>query len=60
MNENDELVSKTALKTKAAAVRISVSEKTLRDLVKRGLIRANRKTRHLLFEVQELDRFVRS
>jgi excisionase family DNA binding protein len=47
-------------KTREAAQRLSLSEKTVRDLVKRGLLRANRKTRHLLFEDRELDRFAQS
>jgi excisionase family DNA binding protein len=59
MTTNENLVQEvTALKTKQAARRLSVSEKTIRDLVQRGLLRPNRKTRHLLFPVAELDRFL--
>jgi hypothetical protein len=32
---------------------------TMHRLVKRGLLRPNRSTRHLLFSVTELDRFLR-
>jgi hypothetical protein len=48
----------SALKTKAAAARLSVTPKTIRSLVARGLLRPNRATRHLLFPVTELDRFL--
>jgi Helix-turn-helix domain len=36
-----------------------ISEPTLHRLIKRGLIRPNRSTRHLIFEIRELDRFLR-
>ena len=51
-------VSAVALKTVPAAHRLSITPKTLRDLVKRGLIKPNRATRHLLFPISELDRFL--
>jgi excisionase family DNA binding protein len=56
----DSVSTVSALKTKEAAARISVSPKTLRDLVHRGLIKPNRKTRHLLFPIAELERFLQS
>jgi len=59
MNTQDS-VSVSAVKTKAAAARLSISEKTVRDLVKRGLLKPNRQTRHLLFPVAELERFLKS
>jgi len=37
-----------------------ISVPTLHRLVKRGLIRPNRSTRHLLFPVVELDRFLKA
>jgi hypothetical protein len=36
-----------------------LSVPTMHRLVKRGLLRPNRATRHLLFPVSELDRFLR-
>jgi excisionase family DNA binding protein len=53
-------VEKVAVKTKEAAARLSVTEKTIRTLVARGLLKANRQTRHLLFPVAELERFLKS
>jgi len=50
----------SAIKTKQAARCLSVSEKTVRDLVKRGLLKANRQTRHLLFSLAEIERFLKS
>jgi excisionase family DNA binding protein len=51
-------VEVSALKTKQAAQRLNLSEKTIRSLVQRGLLKPNRQTRHLLFPVEELDRFL--
>jgi excisionase family DNA binding protein len=50
----------TAVKTKEAARRLSVTPKTVRDLVNRGLLKPNRATRHLLFPLAELERFLKS
>jgi hypothetical protein len=36
-----------------------ISTPTLHRLIKRGLLRPNRATRHLLFPISELDRFLR-
>jgi hypothetical protein len=36
-----------------------LSESTMHLLIKRGLLRPNRSTRHLLFPIPELDRFLR-
>ena len=47
-----------ALKHKPAAFYLSVSEPTLHRLVRRGLIKPNRATRHLLYDLRELDRFL--
>jgi excisionase family DNA binding protein len=44
-----------ALKLKPAAQYLSVSPITVRRLVERGQLKANRATRHLLFSVRELD-----
>ena len=46
------------LKLKPAARFIGVSEITLRRLVERGLVRPNRCTRHLIFDIRELQRFL--
>ena len=45
---------------KEAAFSLSVSPKTIRRLVKRGLLRPNRAIRRLLFSVVELDKFASS
>lgn len=55
-DENTE--QRGALKVKPAAQYLSVSPITVRRLEKRGLLRANRKTRHLIFPIRELDRFL--
>jgi hypothetical protein len=47
-----------ALKLRPAAKFLSISPITLRRLVDRGLIRPNRGTRHLLFDIRELQRFL--
>ncbi len=36
-----------------------ISIPTVHRLIKRGLIRPNRSTRHLIFPISELDRFLR-
>jgi hypothetical protein len=48
-----------ALKTVAAAEYLALTPLTVRKLMKRGLLRPNRATRHLLFPVAELERFLR-
>jgi hypothetical protein len=48
-----------ALKTSAAAAYLALTPLTVRKLMKRGLLRPNRATRHLLFPVAELERFLR-
>ena len=48
-----------ALKLKPAANYLSVSVPTMHRLVKRGLLKPNRATRHLIFSLEELDRFLR-
>jgi excisionase family DNA binding protein len=58
MKEKTEPVTRGALKLKPAARYLSLSEITLRRLVERGLLKPNRTTRHLLFPVSELDRFL--
>jgi excisionase family DNA binding protein len=48
-----------ALKLKDAAKYLGgVSQITIRRLVERGLLQPNRATRHLLFPISELDRFL--
>jgi helix-turn-helix protein len=47
------------LKLKPAAVYLGgLSVPTMHRLIKRGLLKPNRATRHLLFPVSELDRFL--
>jgi Helix-turn-helix domain len=49
-----------ALKLKDACEYLGgLSIPTMHRLIKRGLLRPNRATRHLLFPVAELDRFLR-
>jgi excisionase family DNA binding protein len=48
-----------ALKLKPAAHYLSLSVPTVHRLVKNGLLKPNRATRHLLFPVEELQRFLR-
>jgi excisionase family DNA binding protein len=48
-----------ALKLKPAAHYLSLSKPSIYRLVARGLLKPNRATRHLLFPVAELDRFLR-
>jgi excisionase family DNA binding protein len=47
-----------ALKLKEAAAYLGVSVITVRRLIERGLIKANRALRHLLIPISELDRFL--
>jgi excisionase family DNA binding protein len=56
--EKEESFQRGALKLKPAARYLSVSPITLRRLVERGLLKPNRATRHLLFPMAELDRFL--
>jgi tRNA(Ile2) C34 agmatinyltransferase TiaS len=50
-----------ALKLKPAAQYVGgLSVPTMHRLIQRGLLKPNRATRHLLFPVSELDRFLRS
>jgi hypothetical protein len=49
-----------ALKQRQARAYLGgISIPTLHRLIKRGLLRPNRATRHLLFPISELDRFLR-
>jgi hypothetical protein len=62
-NEKTEIESKQqslrgALKLKPAAHYLSVSPITMRRLVDRGLLKPNRATRHLIFSLSELNRFL--
>ena len=53
-------VSRGALKLNEARQYIGgLSVPTMHRLVKRGLLKPNRSTRHLLFPVAELDRFLK-
>jgi hypothetical protein len=52
-------VSPGALKLKDARQYLGgLSTPTMHRLIKRGLLKPNRATRHLLFPVSELDRFL--
>jgi DNA-binding transcriptional MerR regulator len=46
------------VKIKEAGDYVGLKPITLRRLIKRGLIRPNRATRHLVFPIAELDRFL--
>jgi hypothetical protein len=53
-------LSPAALKLKPAAAHLGgLSEPTMHRLIARGLLRPNRSTRHLLFPISELERFLR-
>jgi excisionase family DNA binding protein len=57
-NTSGNTIQRGALKLKPAAQYLSFSTITVRRLVKSGQLRANRSTRHLLFSIKELDRFL--
>ncbi len=58
-NSQKSSITPAALKLKDAAKYLGgLSPVTLRRLIKRGLIRPNRATRHLLIPVAELNRFL--
>jgi excisionase family DNA binding protein len=53
-------ITAAALKLEPAAKRLGgLSKPTMYRLIKKGLLRPNRTTRHLLFPISELDRFLR-
>jgi hypothetical protein len=53
-------ISPGALKLKEARAYLGgLSTPTMHRLIKRGLLKPNRATRHLLFPLSELDRFLR-
>ena len=53
-------VSPGALKLKEARQYLGgLSVPTIHRLIQRGLLRPNKSTRHLLFPISELDRFLR-
>jgi len=60
MTTQDSVIAVQAVKTREAARRLSVTDKTIRDLVRRGLLKPNRATRHLIFPIEELERFLKS
>ncbi len=47
-----------AVKTWEAAKMLNVTPKTIRVLEAQGKLKANRETRHLLFPIVELERFL--
>ena len=54
-----EQAQRGALKLKPAANYLGgLSVPTMYRLIKRGLLKPNRATRHLLFKISELDRFL--
>ena len=59
-NQNSPISAQAALKLKPAAQYLGgLSVPTIHRLIKRGLLKPNRSTRHLLFPVEELERFLR-
>jgi helix-turn-helix protein len=53
-----QLQGRGALKLKAASRYLSVHPITVRRLVQKGLLKPNTTTRHLLFPITELNRFL--
>jgi hypothetical protein len=51
-------VQRGALKLKEAAQYLSLAPVTVRRLVERDQLKPNRATRHLIFPIRELDRFL--
>jgi hypothetical protein len=58
MSENFSPQQRGALKLKPAAQYLSLSPMSMRRLIKRGLIKPNRLTRHILISIAELGRFL--
>jgi excisionase family DNA binding protein len=58
MSENLSPEQRGALKLKPAAEYLSLSPMSMRRLLKRGLIKPNRLTRHILISIAELNRFL--
>jgi excisionase family DNA binding protein len=56
--KNQSSLTPGALKLKPVAEYLSLSVPTMYRLVARGLLKANRSTRHLIFDVNELRRFI--
>jgi excisionase family DNA binding protein len=59
MRQQQTKLQPAALKLRPAAEYLSLSIPTVHRLIQRGLLRPNRSTRHLLFPVIELNRFLR-
>jgi excisionase family DNA binding protein len=55
-NQNSEV--RGGFKLKHAARYLDVSPMTIKRLIERGMLRPNKKLRHLLFSRAELDRFL--
>jgi excisionase family DNA binding protein len=58
MSENLSPEQRGALKLKPAAEYLSLSPMSMRRLIKRGLIKPNRLTQHILISIAELNRFL--
>jgi excisionase family DNA binding protein len=58
MNETQTSEARGGFKLKAAARYLDVSPMTIKRLIERGMLRPNKKLRHLLFSRTELDRFL--
>jgi excisionase family DNA binding protein len=54
------LEARGGFKLKHAAKYLDVSPMTVKRLIERGMLRPNKKLRHLLFSRAELDRFLNS
>jgi excisionase family DNA binding protein len=60
MSKSKNSPAQAALKLKPAAEYLGgLSKPTMYRLIQRGLLRPNKSTRHLLFTIAELDRFLR-
>jgi excisionase family DNA binding protein len=55
---NSPRVTPRVVKLREAASYLGISPSSVRRLIKRGLIKANRALRHILIPVAELDRFL--
>ncbi|MCW5557810.1 MAG: helix-turn-helix domain-containing protein [Verrucomicrobiae bacterium] len=56
----DPLRGRLAYSVRETAAALGVSEKTIRRLIDRGLLRVSRSLRHILIPRAEIDRFLRS
>ena len=56
----DPLKGRLAMSVRETAMALGLSDKTIRRLIDRGLLRASRSLRHILIPRTEIDRFLKS